>query len=97
MNPRPRRPARVEYKPRRLTLSEIVEQLLQRSGAERSSVSLTRNAKGATQIEVVVRTGDTGAIQTIEAAETVATQVYDRLRNLYPLPEAETPGGEAAS
>lgn len=69
---------------RRLTLSQIVEQLLQRGGAGGSSVSLTRNAKGETQLEVVVRTGEHGDVQTIAEAEQAAQEVYDRLRLRYP-------------
>lgn len=69
--------------PRRLTLSQIVEQLLQRGSSEHSSVTLSRNSKGETQIEVVVRTGDAGDIVTIEEAEQAAQAVYDRLRVAY--------------
>lgn len=71
-------------RPKRLSLSEIVEQLLQRGSSEHSSVTISRNAKGETQLEVVVRTGDAGEVQTIEQAEQHATAVYDRLRALYP-------------
>jgi hypothetical protein len=69
---------------RRLTLSQIVEILLQRSPRDHSSVSLTRNAKGETQIEVVVRTGDAGELLTVAEAEAEAAEVYDRLRARYP-------------
>lgn len=71
---------------KRLTLSEIVTQLLSRSGNERSSVELTRNAKGVTQIDVVVRTGDTEGITTALEAERHAVDIYERLRARYPLP-----------
>jgi hypothetical protein len=69
---------------RRMTLSQVVEALLQRGGGEHSSVTLSRNAKGETQIEVVVRTGEQGAVQTIEQAEIAAGEVYSRLRLAYP-------------
>ena len=69
--------------PKRMTLSQVVEQLLQRGSSEHSSVTLSRNSKGETQIEVVVRTGDAGDVLTIEEAEQAATAVYDRLRELY--------------
>lgn len=71
---------------KRLTLSEIVQQLLSRSGNERSSVQLSRNAKGVTQIDVTVRTGDTEGITTALDAEREAVAIYDRLRRRYPLP-----------
>jgi hypothetical protein len=74
-------------RPHRMTLSQVVEKLLERGGAEHSSVTLARNAKGATQIEVVVRTGEGGAVTTIEEAEEVAITVYDRLRTRYPAPD----------
>jgi len=83
---------------KRLTLSEIVTQLLSRSGNERSSVQLVRNAKGITQIDVTVRTGDTEGITTALEAERAAVEIYDRLRATYPLPTgyvgAEREGGE---
>lgn len=71
---------------KRLTLSEIVSQLLARSTGERSTVSLTRNARGVTQIEVIVRTGDTEHVRTAANAEREAVAIYDRLRATYPLP-----------
>lgn len=74
----------------RVTNSEIIRRLLDRGGSEHSSVTITRNAKGATQLEVVVRTGEGGAITTPEEAETVAAEIYDRLRERYPF-DADTP------
>jgi hypothetical protein len=69
---------------KRLTLSQIVEQLLTRGGGERSSVTLTRNATGETQIEVKVRTGDDSDVTTVEDAERKAVEVYGRLRDDFP-------------
>lgn len=80
-------------KPKRMTLSEVVEQLLQRGSAGPSSVTLSRNAKGETQLEVVVRTGEHGEVQTIGEAELVAVEVYDRLRTLYPMSTDAPAGG----
>lgn len=77
---------------RRISLSEVTRLLLERGSSEHSSVTLTRNAKGETQIEVVVRTGDQGEVQTAEEAELVAQGVYDRLRERYPFGA----GGEAS-
>lgn len=81
---------------KRMTLSQVVESLLSRGGSEHSSVTLSRNAKGETQIEVVVRTGETGGVETIVAAETAAQEVYDRLRSRYPLSTGYTGASEAA-
>lgn len=77
--------------PKRMSLSQVVEALLQKGGSEHSSVTLARNAKGETQIEVVVRTGEAGDVTTIEEAEAAAIAVYDRLRELYAY--TATPGG----
>lgn len=77
--------------PKRMSLSQVVEALLQRGGGEHSSVTLSRNAKGETQLEVVVRTGETGGLETIEQAEAAAQEVYDRLRERYPF------GGDAGA
>ncbi len=70
--------------PKRLTLSHIVEMLLTRSAGERSSVSITRNASGATQLEVSVRTGDDGDVVTVEDAKRKAIEVYEQLVAQYP-------------
>lgn len=74
-------------KPSRMTMTEMVRALLTKQTAERSSVTLSRNAKGETQIEVVVRTSETtdGSVPDVEAAEAVAVDVYERLRARYPL------------
>lgn len=72
-------------KPQRLSLSTILELMLARGSGDRSSVSLTRNAKGETQIEVVIRTGDSGEILSPADAEREASEVYNRLRAAYPL------------
>jgi hypothetical protein len=71
---------------KRLTLSEIVTLLLEhRSGAAGgSSVSLTRNARGVTQIEVTVREDDDLRTPDLVAAE--ATRIYDNLRARFPMP-----------
>lgn len=71
-------------KPKRLSLSEIVELLLARNSSEHSSVSLTRNSKGDTQIEVVVRSSEAGEVTTAQAAAAEARRLYDELRKAYP-------------
>lgn len=78
--------------PRRLSLSQIVELLLTRGGGEHSSVTLTRNAKGLTQIEVTVRTGEAEDVATVDQAAAKARKVYDELRTTYP---HEPEGGSA--
>lgn len=74
-------------KPPRLTQSQIIERLLHamsRSGQDHSTVELSRNAKGDTQIRVSVRTGESG-IETVDEARAKAQEQYDHLRDLYPL------------
>lgn len=72
-------------RPKRLSLSEILEMVLTRHAGERSAVTLTRNAGGETLIEVKVRTGDDdGAVQTIEDAERKARETFARLAEQYP-------------
>jgi hypothetical protein len=47
----------------------------------RSSVKLTRNAKGDTQIEVKVRVGDTE--DEVETARRLAVETYENLRGSF--------------
>ena len=73
---------------RRVTQAELVRGLIEavtKTGGEHSTIKLTRNAKGDTQIEVSVRTGDSPEVQTVEDASAKATAVYDALRLVYPL------------
>lgn len=68
-----------------MTLSDVVAGLMARGGSgSAASVSLTRNAKGHTQIEVVVRAGESDEVQTAEDAQRKAEQVYDALCAKYP-------------
>jgi hypothetical protein len=76
-------PEVVDARPKRLTLSQIVEMLLTRSSPKASSVTLTRKATGETEIEVKVTTDEDGGIATVEDAERKAQDVYDRLRTAY--------------
>jgi NADH dehydrogenase FAD-containing subunit len=57
-------------------------------------VRLSRNAKGDTQIEVVVGAGEEG-IESAAACAERAVEVYDSLRERYPL--GEPPAGEEVS
>lgn len=87
-----------QHRSSRVSLSEVVRLLLERQQVERSTVSLTRNAKGETQIEVTVRTAEDGSITTVAEAEAVARDVYDRLRARYPMSDGRVgAGGEAAA
>jgi hypothetical protein len=73
-----------------MTLSRVTEELLEalrKSGGEHSSVRLARNAKGDTQIEVVVRTGEESHLGTIADAVAQARTIYDELRVAYPMTE----------
>lgn len=71
-------------RPKRLSLSEIIELILTRGQGDRSSITLGRTAAGDTTIEVKVRTGDDGEIATAAHAAQQAQAIYDRLRDLYP-------------
>jgi hypothetical protein len=82
--------------PKRMTLSAVVEHLLNRGSSQSSSVTLTRNAKGETQIEVVVRTDAELDIVTPDDARKTAEQVYDALRTKYPLVTAPSSSGGAS-
>lgn len=79
--------APADHRPHRLTLSELVPQLvdaLQHRGGDHSSVELVRNAKGDVQIRVSVRTGEAG-IETPEQAADRARELFNSLAELYPL------------
>lgn len=75
-------------KRRPLRKDDVLAALLARAtqtGSEHSSVRLARNAKGDTQIEIVVRSGDSPDIETAAQALAEATRLYDNCRELYPL------------
>lgn len=64
-----------------LLQSEIIRGLLARPSAPpESSVSLSRNAKGATQVEVTVRAANA------TDADALAQEIYDTLVAKYPYP-----------
>lgn len=77
-------PVAVEERPRRLTMSQIVELLLTRSPADHSTIRLSRNAKGDTQVDVSIRTGEPG-LETVEQARAKAEETYEHLCGLYPM------------
>lgn len=76
--------------PRRMSMGRVVEMLLNRGGGEHSSVTLTRNAKGEVQIEVVVRTADEGEVTTADAAAEKAQAIFDGLIVTYPMSSGVT-------
>ena len=69
-------------KPHRLSLSDILTMTLQRGSGNQDSVSLSRNARGETQIEVVARSREN---ETLRMVEQRARETYDRLRSTFPL------------
>jgi hypothetical protein len=74
-------------RPRRLTLSQIVEAqiaALAKVSGDHSTVKLSRNAKGDTQIEVSVRSGE-GGLETADDAAAKARELYDELARDYPM------------
>lgn len=75
-------------RPRRLTKDDVLGSFLaglHRSGGERSSVTLKSNAKGETQIEVTVRTGDTTGVETAAQAMAEASRLYTNARETFGL------------
>lgn len=76
---------------RRLTLSQIVERLLTKDEPARSTVTLSRNASGETQIEVAVKVGDDDETPNAEAAAARARAIYDELREAYPSTKEHEP------
>jgi hypothetical protein len=90
---RPRTPAEPAEAPaKRLTLSEIVQQLLARGASDRSFVQLTRNAKGETQVDVKVGVSEGSEVGTLAEAEAQARAIYDRLSAAYDVTEAAEQG-----
>ena len=71
----------------RLSLSDIVWLLLNRERASMSSVKLTRNAKGDTQIEVNVYLHDLEEGSSVFDAERVANEMYERECTKWPTAE----------
>ena len=68
---------------KRMTLSQVVERLLERGGSQHSSIDLGRTAGGKVTIGVSIRTSPDGEATTIAEAEQLAAEVYDRLAERY--------------
>lgn len=71
-------------RPKRLSLSEILEMVLTRHAGERSSVSITRTASGEVSLDVKV------SAENVEDAGATAEAEYERLAALYPRSEQAT-------
>ena len=80
----------------RLTLSQIVTMLLAKPGRDHSSVELTRNAKGETQITVTVRAGESDGIDNAADAAAECSRIYEQLRRTFPLANGKV-GDDAAA
>lgn len=75
----------------RLSLSDVLGMVLARRSGASSSVTLTRNARGLTQVAVTVATGERDADpQTAQEAAAQARELYDALCEQYP-PEPPAP------
>ena len=72
---------------KRLTLSQIVERLIDRPSRSHSSVSLSRSTTGAIGIDVSVAVGDEGDAATVEEAAQKASALFSELRADFPEPE----------
>lgn len=82
---RRQRGAALTERPIRMTLSRALELALSRKTGASSTVTLSRNSKGETQIEVSVATGDgDGLPATPLAADAEARRIYNRLCEDYP-------------
>ena len=78
--------------PRRMTLSRVLELVLDRRVRDSSTVTLSRAANGETIIDVKVHAGGDGDDARSEAeAEALAVEMFDRLRDRYPRLPAVAP------
>lgn len=76
---------------KRMTLSQVVERLLDRGGSQHSSIDLGRTAGGKVTIGVSIRTSPDGDATTIAQAEELAGALFDRLAERYPEATAAAP------
>lgn len=82
----------------RYSQARVIDRLLSivgRAAQDHSSVTVARNAKGAYQFEVVVRTGEHGA-DTLEQATAKAQTIVEQLEAWRPYPEPEGGGANGA-
>ena len=78
-------------RPKRLSLSEILELLLTKQSGDRSTVSLTRTASGEVVVDVKV------SAETVGEASEAAQAELARLAELYPRSEQSTEPGVSLS
>lgn len=84
-------------RPKRLSLSEIVTMALTRKVSDRSSVTLGRTASGETTIEVKVAAGEGTEAENVGDAATVAQDLYESLRTVYPPSAGRDPASVSLS
>lgn len=88
-------------RPRRVTKDDVLASFLAsltRGSSEHSSVTLKSNARGETQIEVTVRTGESDEIDTAAKAFAEASRLYLQARETFALagiPVTPSPGLES--
>lgn len=78
---------------RRMTLSQVVERLLERGSNQHSSVDLGLTASGKVTIAVSVRTSPDGEATTVDEAAELAQRLFDTLRDKYKVEAAPVEGG----
>jgi hypothetical protein len=66
-----------------MTLSQVVERLLDRGSSAHSSIELGLTAAQKVTIGVSIRTSPDGDAATLLEAEQLAQEVFDRLRDKY--------------
>lgn len=74
---------------KRMTLSQVVERLLDRGGSQHSSIDIGRTAGGKVTIGVSIRTSPDGEATTVAEAEQLAQDVFDRLERKYAIAGSE--------
>ena len=79
----PTKAAAGEQPTRRMTLSQVVERLLERGGSSHSSIDLGLTAGGKVTIGVSIRTSPDGEATNAAEARQLAEQLFDELRTKY--------------
>jgi len=85
----------LEQRARRMTLSQVVERLLERGGNQHSSVDLGLTASGKVTIAVSVRTSPDGEATTLDEAAELAQTMFDTLRLKYEVTAPTADGSES--
>ena len=82
--------------PRRMTLSQVVERLLERGGSQHSSIDIGLTASGKRTIGVSIRTSPDGEATTAAEAAELAQAIFDELETKY-APGTTTEAGDAGA